>query len=249
MSHASSSQSRIPGGDGVSWEIVRAQTVRAPIPTAPAGMGSVSPDTVRTAMPEAPPSPSSESPMVPRSWIDTPADPHAAALALEDVEVLEELEPEDDLGIGRADPPAVCGEVIATEDPPSRGRRRTTLRTGEVPDVRRSDPRSGAIEAGAVEVPVVPMGSDLIPTSMSSSGPQVIVGGFHQRPTTDPGSLFVRGFSEVTGPQPVAQAEATGPHPIMGQRVRDDSSSNALWILAGFLVLLAASVLGFVLTR
>lgn len=249
------SRARASGDEGhVAGEIVREQTVRAPIPTAPTEAEGAAPsgNTVRS------PVPTFDEPMVPRSHAVTPAAPLLAAEPeLEDLEVdeVDEVEVdavelvEEELEVGRADPPAVAGEVIATPEPAASSRRKNTLRAGEVPDMRRSDPR---VELGAVEVPVAPMGSDVISTSMSSSGPQMVVqGGGWQRPTTDPGSLFVRGFSEATGPQPVAQAESTGPHPVMGStrsRSRSDSS-NALWILAGVLVLLAATVLGFVLTR
>ena len=243
MSDASPLSQARASDDGVhvSGEIVREQTVRAPAPTPPPGtlgLGATG-DTVRSPMPTPP----AQAPMVPRSHQDTPADPLVAAEAIEEVELVEEVELLEDLGIGRDDPPAVSGEV----------RTRRTLRTGELPDMRRHDPRAGEIESGAVEVPIAAVGSDIIPTSMTSSGPQVVVpSGAWQRPSTDPGSMFVRGFSETTGPQPVAQAESTGPHGVVAgiRRARPEASShNALWIVAGVLVLLAATVLGFVLTR
>lgn len=230
MSDASPLSRARASDDGVhvSGEIVREQTVRAPIPTAPPGVlaAGATGDTVRAPMPMPP----GELPVMPRSHMDTPTAPHAAADAVEEVEEIELL---DDLGIGREEPPAVAGEVVMQP--------------------ARQDPRAGALEVGSVEVPVAPSASDLIPTSMTSSGPQVVVpGGAWQRPATDPGSMFSPGFSEITGPQPIAQAESTGPHSVIaGARRRrpSASSNNALWILAGVLVLLAATVLGFVLTR
>jgi len=113
-----SSDPRVPRDDGshISGEIVREQTVRARIPTPPVTTG----DTAVAPMPSAPmPSaPVAEAPMVPRSWIPTPAAPHYAA-----TEELPEpgrrrsstLRAEQLPEIGRADPPAVSGEVMVTD--------------------------------------------------------------------------------------------------------------------------------------
>ncbi|MEX1361648.1 MAG: hypothetical protein AB1Z98_00865 [Nannocystaceae bacterium] len=218
-----SSQPRAPDSDGahVSGEIVREQTVRAPIPTAPAP--AVSGETVRAPIPVAPGEELLEAELLELEPVDE----------VDEVDELEAVELIDaGLEVGRADPPAVSGEVVAPEPEPDpevapRLRRSRTLRSGEVPGVVPADP-------------------------MTSSGAQVMGPAVAwQRPSTDPGSLLPQGLSEITGPQPLSQAETTGPHAAMGpQRGRSHSySDNVLWIVAGVLVLLAAVVLGFVLTR
>lgn len=217
-----SSQPRAPDSDGahVSGEIVREQTVRAPIPTAPPP--AVSGETVRAPMPVAPDEERLAAELLELDVVEA-----------DEVDELEAVELIDEgLEVGRPDPPAVSGEVVAQQPEPDpevapRLRRSRTLRAGEVPEVVAADP-------------------------MTSSGPQVMGPAVAwQRPSTDPGSLLPHSLSEITGPQPLSQAEPTGPHAVMGpQRARPPSySDNVLWVVAGVLVLLAAVVLGFVLTR
>jgi hypothetical protein len=78
-------------------------------------------------------------------------------------------------------------------------------------------------------------------SAMTASGASPVV----RRSSTDPG--FVG--SENTGPQPRGQAEATGPHPLMGARRRGgERDSMVLWVLAGTLVVLAVGVVMMVIS-
>lgn len=253
-----SSDPRVPADDGpqVSGEIVREQTVRAPMPPgwgvpppAPAPVRSPEADTVKTA-PPAPPVAAAVPPPVAAESLDRAA-PVARRRRSSGPDRLADLR--------RDDPPPVSGEVRVvdvTPEVPSR-RDRPTVPLGRVPQIRRDDPPpvSGEVkvvpEPGAVEAPMPHAISDAIPIAFAASGPQPILPGVgaYGRPSTDPG-MHVYSGREITGPQPRAQAEATGPHPVYPgtRKAVAHQGDTVLWIVAGALVLMALALLGFVLT-
>lgn len=230
------SASPYPSDDGisVSGEIVREQTVRAPIPTAPTS------ETVRAPVPVPPPdepwdeADADEQPMVPRSWIPTPVDPLIASRRAEEkaraqAEAASVPKPrrraptsryDESNDVGRDDPAPVAGEVsvsvseeiLLAEPEPLRARVQT-LRSGEVP---------------ILSVPA-PVSSTL---------------------TTDPGQKVI-GYADITGPQPLVQAEVTGPIGVTPRPVAhraDASRTTLLWLIAGVLVLLAGGVVALALS-
>lgn len=300
----------------VSGEIVREQTVRAPIPVAPTV------DTVRTSAPTTPTAdtvktapPTSDAPREQTVRAPAPTPPMTSTeleveplaepvMELEPLEIEAELEVEPevievepevvqtpkrrrrkrkaDRGPTRDDPPAVSGDISVPADEPegfgSGGRGKTlrvgevptitregspgrgaTLRDGEVPKITREDPPavSGEVAvdpAARAEPPV----ADAQRVAMTSSGPNPALNpGAFQRPTTDPGSATGPTYAEITGPQPVAQAETTGPHSVISgghpatravleQEQRDH---KILWIFASTLLLLALGVVAFVVAQ
>ncbi|MEM7159461.1 MAG: hypothetical protein AAF799_41870 [Myxococcota bacterium] len=232
----------------VSGEIVREQTVRAPIPTAPTN------ETVRAPMPAPPPSDAwdeadaDEQPMVPRSWIPTPVDPLIASRRAE-----EKARAQAEALKKKAEAKQREAELAAAV--PGRRRRTPTSRYDESSDVGRDDP---APVCGEVAVSVSPDDSatELVPPRarvqtlrsgevpiLSASPPAL------SNPTTDPGQQ-VYGYADITGPQPLAQAEVTGPIGVSARPVaaRSSSSTTLLWLIAGVLVLLAGGVVALALT-
>jgi hypothetical protein len=115
--------------------------------------------------------------------------------------------------------------------------------SGAQPVVRPSGSQPIMTASGAQPV-VRPSGSQPVMTAsgaqpvMTASGASPVV---PRRSSTDPGPAR----SEITGPQPPGQAEATGPHPVL-LRPRDGSDASrdslVLWTLAGTLVVLAVGV-------
>ncbi len=128
-------------------------------------------------------------------------------------------------------------------------RRPSTLRTGQVPDVGRADPAAVAGEVLVEPTDSVPLEDGVVAVVRPSGTMEIptLAAPTTRRKQTDPGRL-ARGYAEPTGPQPILQAETTGPHPAMRHGLMA-SGNTILWIVAGALVLLAMAVVAFVLTR
>jgi len=67
--------------------------------------------------------------------------------------------------------------------------------------------------------------------------------------TGDPNTYVGGIYSETTGPQPVAQAEITVPHTVMGAGLARARSDRTLWYVALALVLLAVGGVVLVVSR
>ena len=129
----------------------------------------------------------------------------------------------------RDEPPAVSGEV-SIEVAPS------------------AEPAPPAV--GSVSVTSSGPMPALQPSMISSGHHQVVnPAAFGQRPGTDPGTYGGVMFSETTGPQPLAQAEITGPHSVMRGAARSRRPDRTLWYVALALVVLAVGGVVLVVSR
>lgn len=171
--------------------------------------------------------------------------------------------------VTRVEPPAVSGEVSVVEPEPigmfdPRPQPRSHESTAPVPrppvTSTRDDPPAVAGEVSVVasaasepppptaEVTVMPMtpSGPLPPSSpvVSEQHAMMHPASFGQRPGTDPGSYAGMVFTDSTGPQPMGQAETTGPQVVM-RRMKPAQPDRTLWYVALALVLLA--VVGVVL--
>ncbi|MEM9460717.1 MAG: hypothetical protein AAGF11_41520 [Myxococcota bacterium] len=176
--------------------------------------------------------------------------------------------------VTRVEPPAVSGEVSVVEPEPigmfdPRPQPRSRESTEPVPQApvppTRDDPPAVVGEVSvmtssaserpppAAEVTVMPMtpSGPLSPSSPVASEQHVAMhpATFGQRPGTDPGSYAGMVFTDSTGPQPMGQAETTGPHAVVMRRVKRARPDRTLWYVALALVLLAVGGVALVVIR
>ncbi len=165
-------------------------------------------------------------------------------------------EPAEQASPTRADPPAVAGEVSvgSTTQPPPPSEGRVMTASGPQPVLT---PDAMAISGPVVVTPEAMTASGpqpvLTPDSMTASGSNPALGHRNMtasgpQPALDPN--YVGGiYSETTGPQPVAQAEITVPHTVMGAGVARTRGDRTLWYVALALVLLAVGGVVLVVSR
>lgn len=150
--------------------------------------------------------------------------------------------------VRRDDPPLVSGEVAI--DPAASQNPEVPTRDVYVMPMTGSGPQSIMTASGSHPIMIGPQpsmtasgaqpmmkssGSHPIMTAagMTASGASPVI---PRRTSTDSGYVG----SEITGPQPRGQADATGPHPFMrGSKRTSSHDSLVLWVLAGTLVVLA----------
>ena len=175
--------------------------------------------------------------------------------------------------VTRVEPPAVSGEVSVVDPEPigmfdPRPQPRSHESTEPVPrppvTPTRDDPPAVVGEVSVVasaaseppppaaEVTVMPMtpSGPLPPSSpvVSEQHAMMHPASFGQRPGTDPGSYAGMVFTDSTGPQPMGQAETTGPQVVM-RRMKPAQPDRTLWYVALALVLLAVGGVVLVVVR
>lgn len=142
----------------------------------------------------------------------------------------------------RDDPPAVSGEVSivvsSTSEPPPPAAEVSVIPMSISEPLVPEPGVPGTLPPGAV-----------VPGSMPSSDHHRVMNpASFQRPGTDPGSYVGAVYTDSTGPQPLSQAEATGPQVVMRLAPRN-RPDRTLWYVALALVLLAVGGVVLVVIR